>query len=182
MEASPVYALKFAALAATGMYPNANELMQQGRDIAVMQALSDAAKWLEAEFGGVAPDGYRWGDRHGTAFRNPYGGRLDGGWHPTDGGEDSVNVAGSSFFEPESTKVVKQFESQDGAVFRVVTSFAADGTPEAVVNFPPGNSADPDSPHFDDTLRDWIDGRYHHYPFRRHEVDAVTEQVVTLEP
>lgn len=182
MDASPVYALKFAALAATGMYPNANELMQEGRDILVMEALSDAAKWLTAEFGSVSPNRYRWGDRHGTAFRNAYGGELDGGWHPTDGGEDTVNVSGSSFFVSDSTDVVERFESQDGAVFRVVTGFAEDGTPEAVVNFPPGNSADPSSPHFADTLADWIGDRYHHYPFRRAEVDAATESTVTLEP
>nr|WP_276599223.1 penicillin acylase family protein [Nannocystis sp. SCPEA4] len=181
MDASPVYALKFAALAATGMYPNANELMQQGRDILVMEALVDAADWLTAEFGAVSPHRYRWGDRHGTGFRNAYGGELDGGWHPTDGGEDTVNVSGSSFFD-ENLDVQPQFESNDGAVFRVVTSFAADGVPQAVVNFPPGNSADPASPHFADTRSDWIEDRYHHYPFRRHEVEAATAETVTLEP
>ncbi|PCC66723.1 penicillin amidase [Nannocystis exedens] len=182
MDASPVYALKFAALAATGMYPNANELMQEGRDLLVMEALVDTAEWLTAEFGSVSPHRYRWGDRHGTGFRNAYGGELDGGWHPTDGGEDTVNVSGSSFFEPESTDVRPRFESNDGAVFRVITGFDGEGVPQAVVNFPPGNSADPTSPHFADTLEDWIEDRYHHYPYRRHEVEAATRETVTLEP
>lgn len=182
MEASPVYALKFAALAATGMYPNANDLMQEGRDVLVMEALSDAARWLTREFGSVSPHRYRWGDRHGTGFRNVFGGELDGGWHPTDGGEDTVNVSASTFFVTGSSDVRPQFESNDGAVFRVVTGFAADGVPEAVVNFPPGNSADPTSPHFSDTLEDWIEDRYHHFPFRRGEVDEMVLETVTLEP
>lgn len=181
LDASPVYALKFAALAVTGEYPNADDVMKQGRDVLVMQALDDAAKWLTQEFGGVDASRYTWGDRHGTGFRNGYGGQLDGGWHPTDGGEDSVNVSGSHFYEAMSTSQVRpQFESNDGPVFRTVTTFAADGTPEAVVNFPRGNSAEPASPHFGDTLHDWIEDRYTHYPFRRGEVEAATETVITL--
>lgn len=183
LDASPVYALKFTALAVTGGYANASEVMQQGRAVAVMQALSDTAAWLTTEFGGVDPSRYRWGDRHGTGFRNSFGGALDGGWHPTDGGEDSINVSGSHFFAKDSTTVVReQFESNDGPVFRVVTTFAADGTPEAVVNFPIGNSADPSSPHFKDTLPDWIEDKYGYYPFRRAEVEAATETVITLSP
>lgn len=183
LEASPVYALKFAALAATGAYPNSDGVMQQGRDVLVMQALDRTADWLTEEFGGVDPSLYTWGDRHGTGFRNAFGGALDGGWHPTDGGEDSVNVSSSTFFETDSTTSVRpQFESNDGAVFRVVTSFAADGTPEAVVNFPPGNSADPASPHFADTLADWIADKFEPYPYRRAEVEAATESTITLAP
>lgn len=183
LEASPVYALKFTALALTGTYPNAGLVLQEGREKLVLSALDRTAEWLTAEFGGVEPERYTWGDRHGTAFRNGFGGALDGGWHPTDGGEDSVNVSGSTFFVPESTTEVRdQFESEDGPVFRVVTRFAADGTPEAFVNFPRGNSGDPNSPHFDDTLGDWIEDKYTQYPFRRDEVVAATESVITLEP
>lgn len=183
LEASPVYALKFASLALRDEYPNSAGVMQEGRDLLVMRALSRTAGWLTAEFGSVDPATYTWGDRHGTGFRNALGMQLDGGWHPTDGGEDSVNVSGSHFYVSGSTtEVVPQFESNDGPVFRVVTRFAADGTPEALVNFPRGNSAEPGSPHFGDTLHDWIEDRYTHYPFRRHEVVEATETVVMLEP
>lgn len=183
LEASPVYALKFTALAVTGVYPNADLVLQEGRDVLVLEALEATAEWLTAEFGGVEPNRYTWGDRHGTHFGNAYGGELDGGWHPTDGGEDSVNVSGSNFFEPMSTTTVRErFESEDGPVFRSVTRFAADGTPESFVNFPRGNSGDPKSPHFGDTLSDWIEDKYSYYPFRRNEVEAATESVVTLQP
>jgi penicillin amidase len=183
LDASPVYALKFTALAVTGVYPNADQVLQEGRDVLVLEALAQAAEWLTEEFGGVEPDRYTWADRHGTAFHNSYGGALDGGWHPTDGGEDTVNVSSSTFYAPDSTTQVRdRFESEDGAVFRAVTRFAADGTPEQFVNFPRGNSGDPDSPHFADTLSDWIEDKYTYYPYRRAEVEAATETVITLDP
>ena len=182
-ELAKFQALKFTALAVTGVYPNADLVLQEGRDVLVLEALVAAAEWLTAEFGGVEPNRYAWGDRHGTYFRNAYGGKLDGGWHPTDGGEDSVNVSGSTFFAPDSTTTVRErFESEDGPVFRVVTRFAEDGTPESFVNFPRGNSGDPDSPHFSDTLSDWIEDKYSYYPYRRNEVEAATESVITLQP
>jgi penicillin amidase len=64
----------------------------------------------------------------------------------------------------------------------VVTTFAEDGTPEAMVNFPRGNSGEPSSPHWDDTLNDWVEDVYTPFPFRREDVDAVTEQTIVLEP
>lgn len=182
LDASPVFALKFTTLAITGVYPQSEGVLQDGRDLLVMRALAKTADWLTDEFGGVEPEKYTWGDRHGTYFRSPVGGELDGGWHPTDGGEDSINVSASNFYVSESTEVRERFESEDGPVFRVVTRFADDGTPEAVVNFPRGNSGEPSSPHFGDTLEAWIEDEYAPYPFRRAEVEAATDTVVTLEP
>ena len=53
---------------------------------------------------------------------------------------ENVNVEGAA---NEGGAVADRFDSHDGAIFRVVTTFAEDGTPEAHCNFPPGNSADP---------------------------------------
>ncbi len=182
MEASPVTALKLTVLAATEQYENGDAVMQQGRDVLVMSALSDTAAWLTEEFGAVNPGMYSWGMRHGTGFRNPVGGALDGGWWPTHGGEDSVNVSSSVFYVTDTTDVRKQFESNDGAVFRLVTRFAPDGTPEATINFPRGNSGEPGSPHFDDTLDDWRDGVYSKLPFNRPEVNVATTEKFVLKP
>jgi penicillin amidase len=180
-EASAIYGLKFTSLAIRGEYPQGEALLQQGRDILVLKALAAAADWLIAEFGSVNPGMYTWGERHGTGFRNGFGGDLDGGWHPTHGGEDTVNVSSSKFFSTPP-EVRDQFESNDGAVFRMVARFAEDGTPEAFVNFPRGNSGDPKSPHFGDTLEDWRDGKYTKFPFTRAEVDAAAERTIVLEP
>ena len=67
-------------------------------------------------------------------------------------------------------------------MYRLVTTFAEDGTPQAWVNFPAGNVGDPASAHWDDTLQDWVDGTYTRLPFTRAEVDAAAETIVTLEP
>jgi penicillin amidase len=182
LEASPVTALKLTALAATGQFPNGDGVMDEGRDVLVMSALSDAAVWLNAEFGAVNPAMYTWGERHGTGFRNALGGDLDGGWIATHGGEDTVNVSSSVFYEPDSTDVNKIFESNDGPVFRSVTSFKEDGTPETFMNFPRGNSGDPTSPHFADTVDDWVNGVYKKYPYTRAEVDATKPTRIVLKP
>jgi len=174
------FAIKFPMLAVTGVYPRGDELLQGGRDRLVLQALQRTATFLRERFGAIDPAGYRWGDLHGTRFDNPFGGALDGGWVPSDGGEDTVNVSSSQFFA--GTEVAERFDSVDGAIFRVVTGFREDGTPEAWANFPRGNSGDPASPHFGDTLDDWLEDRYSPLPFTRAEVDAAAETVRMLEP
>ena len=83
---------------------------------------------------------------------------------------------------PGSGGIAERFDSTDGAIFRVVTTFAEDGTPQAHCNFPPGNSADPTSPHFQDTLEDWLEDEYTRLPFTRTEIDAVAESTHILEP
>ncbi len=182
MEASAVTALKYTGLVLTGQFPEGDALLDGGREVLVMSALSDTAAWLSDQFGAVNPGMYTWGMRHGTGFRNGFGGELDGGWVATHGGEDTINVSGSKFYQPDSTDVVERFESNDGPVFRVVTHFKDDGTPEAFVNFPRGNSGNPDSPHFSDTLEDWRNGVYTKYPYSRDEVDAALEERRLLKP
>jgi penicillin amidase len=180
LEEETPFAIKFPVLAVTGGYPRADEILQGGRNTVVLQALVRTAEWLRERYGAVDPAGYRWGDVHGTRFDNAFGGLLDGGWIPTDGGEDTVNVSSSLFFD--GTRVAERFDSTQGAIFRVVTGFREDGTPEAWANFPRGNSADPASPHFDDTLDAWVEDQYEPLPFTREDVEAATVSTRTLDP
>jgi penicillin amidase len=181
LEQEATFLVKFPLLAVTGVYPNADALFENGRSWHLLRALERAAGFLEDRFGSVDPAGYSWGDMHGTRFDNDVGGALDVGWVPTVGGEDTINVSTSRFLDAGG-RPAERFDSITGAAFRVVTRFGDDGTPEAFIAFPPGNSEDPTSPHFDDTLEDWVEGRYQPAPFRRADVDAVTEQVMRLEP
>jgi penicillin amidase len=73
-------------------------------------------------------------------------------------------------------------ESRAGAVYRMVTSFGADGTPSAVVNFPIGVSGVPGSTHWLDTQDDWVNGRYRPMPYERAAVDADARERTTLMP
>lgn len=180
LEEETPFVIKMPGLAVTGQYPRSDEILQEGRDVILLTALRRTAQLLVARFGSVDAADYAWGDMHGTRFDNPFGGRLDGGWVPTDGGEDTVDVSSSKFYGEGN--VAERFDSTSGAIFRVVTTFGADGVPEAWANFPRGNSADPDSPHFDDTVDAWVAGEYEQMPFRRAEVDAAATVTLRLEP
>jgi penicillin amidase len=179
--AQPPFVLKFPALALLGEYES-DGLIQEGPEWLALEGLRETAEWLTTRFGGIDPSNYTWADMHGTDFENPYGGELDGGWVPTNGGEDTVNVSSSNFYADSNGNAAERFDSHDGAIFRLVTTFAEDGTPEATLNFPRGNSGDPSSPHWADTLEDWTNGVYTPLPFRREEVDAAKESTVTLTP
>ena len=181
LGAEAAFVIKIPVLGVLDQYPNSADLLGASRDVVLLETLSRVADLIETRYGSVDPMGYTWGEAHGTAFSNPFGGDLDGGWWPSDGGEDTVNVSSSTFLS-ETGSTADRFDSHDGAVFRVVTTFAEDGTPEAFANFPPGNSADPSSPHFDDTRDAWLEDQYTYLPFRRTEVDAAAETTVVLEP
>lgn len=177
----PPFVIKVPALSLLGEYQGAG-LIQESPEWVAVEGLRRAAEWFNATYGSVDPSGYSWGDMHGTRFENPFGANLDGGWVPTDGGEDTLNVSSSNFYANTAGDTAERFDSKDGAIFRVVTTFAEDGVPEAQVNFPRGNSGDPNSPHWDDTLEDWVEGVYTHFPYRREEVDAAAESSFTLSP
>jgi len=181
LGAEPVFVIKIPILAVLDQYPESAALLGASRDVVLLESLSRAADLLETRYGSVDPVGYTWGDVHGTDFSNPFGGDLYGGWWPSDGGEDTVNVSSTSFLN-ESGGVADRFDSHAGAIFRVVTGFADDGTPETWCNFPPGNSADPQSSNFDDTRDAWLADEYAYLPFRREEVEAVTDVIIVLEP
>lgn len=177
----PPYIIKIPALALLGEYSD-GALIQESREWVAIEALVRTADWLNERFGGLDPKLFRWGDVHGTYFGHPLGDDLDGDWIPTNGGEDTINVSSSNFYADPLGAPAKRFESRSGPIFRVVTTFAEDGTPEATLNFPRGNSGDPNSPHWDDTLDDWVEGVYTPLPFRREQVEAAMESSYTLTP
>jgi penicillin G amidase len=179
--AEPPFVLKIPALALLGEYQGEG-LIQESPEWVAVEALARTAAWLDATYGGIDPSNYSWGEMHGTRFSNPFGAQLDGGWVPTDGGEDTVNVSSSNFYANAAGNTAERFDSHAGAIFRVVTTFADDGTPVSSINFPRGNSGNPASPHWDDTLHDWVEGVYTPLPFRRDEVEAARESSYTLTP
>ena len=181
LEAESPFIIKIPMLAVQRLYPRADELMQDGRDVLVLRALSRTADLLTQRFGGVDPAGYRWGDMHGTFFDNPFGERLELGFVSTDGGEDTVNVSSSRFLDDNGAPA-ERFDATSGAIFRVVTTFDEDGTPRSFANFPPGNVESPDDPGFTNTLEDWAAGRYTELAFGRADVEAGAVGQRTLDP
>ncbi|MEM6291944.1 MAG: penicillin acylase family protein [Myxococcota bacterium] len=181
LEAESPFIIKIPMLAVQRLYPRADELMQDGRDVAVLRALSRTAELLTQRFGSVDPAGYRWGDAHGTFFDNPFGERLELGFVSTDGGEDTVNVSSSRFLDDNGAPA-ERFDATSGAIFRVVTTFDEDGTPRSFANFPPGNVESPDDPGFANTLEDWTEGRYAELAFARTDVEEASVAQRVLDP
>jgi penicillin amidase len=169
-QAAP-FMLKLPVLAITGSYPRSGDILDADPERLMRRALDRTARFLREQFGGLEPGRYRWADVHTTRFASPYGGALDGGAVATAGGVDTVNVSVARFFA-EDGSALSRWSAVSGPIFRTVTSFAADGTPQAWANFPRGNSGDPDSPHWADRLPDWVSGTYRRLPFSRPEIEA----------
>jgi penicillin amidase len=180
-DASSVFVLKLAILAAEDAFEGGLALLQRGLADTMLNALADTAAWLEARFGTVDPAGYRWADAKVSSFRNDFGGRLDQGLVETDGGDGTLNVSEGSAYA-EGAGLRDRIVSGSGAVYRMVATFAEDGVPEARLCFPPGNSGDPDSPFFANTLTDWVEGRYAPLRFRRADVEADVREQLVLRP
>jgi penicillin amidase len=178
--ASPIYAIKFGLLALTEAFAAAPTFLQEGRAQLLLAALDETSTFLGERFGSPTAEGATWEDFHGTHFRGLWGERLDGGLVRTDGSDGTVNVSGASFFADD--EVVETHASTAGAIYRMSIGFAEDGVPTATFNYPPGNSGDPDSPHFADTLDDWVQGTFQPLLFRTADVEAGAAVELTLQP
>lgn len=181
LSASHGTMIKWTLQAVEGRFANSEMLLQGGRDYLVLGALSDAAAFLTRRFGGVDPavTPYTWGDFHGTYFGSDVP-AFDAGWVATDGGDGTVDVSDANFFADGDNPM--RISSRAGPIYRTVYSFDADGTPRAVTCFPRGVSGEPTSPHWDDTLDDWVEGRYRPLLFRRAEIEADMEEMFTIDP
>lgn len=173
LEAAPMYMLKIASLAVSGAYPNGDAVMQEGRDAIVMMALDETAVWLATRFGSVDPAGYRYADMRVSSMDGAYGRGLPMPIVPTDGGEDTVNVAQSTF--RDGGEIAEQWVSHWGPIERQVMTFEADGRPRSWANHALGNVAEPDSPHYDDAMSDWVEGVYRELLFDRAAVEEAAE-------
>ncbi|MCC6551636.1 MAG: penicillin acylase family protein [Polyangiaceae bacterium] len=176
---SPIYMLKFGLQAVIGAYAGSDAFLQEGKSLLIMQALDDTAAFLTERYGGVDA-AYSWADLHETHFGSVWGEGLEGGSVPTDGADGTVNVSATTFFDGASP--AEKLSSGAGAIFRLVTGFDEDGVPRAMVNYPRGNSGDPESPYWDSTLDDWVNGVHKPMLFRTAEVEAGSTEERVLKP
>ncbi len=180
MELQPVFIMKIAVNTMRGLFPEGDDVLQEGRNWIALAALADTAEYLDTQFGGVAPDNYKMSDVKFTFFNGTTGRGIERGKFPTAGSDDTINVAaGHNFFAPAGG-VDEELLSRHGSIFRHVTTFAEDGTPELYFNMPLGNAGEPDSPHYMDLNDDWLNGGYRKMWFSRQEVEDHEESRYTL--
>jgi penicillin amidase len=177
---APFFVMKVALQTLAGLEPATEPLLDgEGPHGLLLGALEETATWLTARFGGVEPSRYRFDAVRFSDFDNAFGLGMPVLQVPTDGGEDTVNVAHARF--REDGRPLYDWPSDYGPVERMIAHFpTADGPPRIHFNFPLGNVAEPDGPHFDDLLPDWTEGRVREMPYSAAEVAAAAERRVRL--
>ncbi len=180
MDLQPVFIIKIATMALRGEFPDGEVVLQEGRDALVVGALADTAALLTERFGGVDPAGYRLGDFRVTSFDAATGVGIDRGTFAAMGGESTVNVAADASFFALTGGVHDQSVSHWGPIFRHTATFDEAGTPQLYFNFPLGNVAEPDSPHYMDMHEAYLEGDYLRMYYARDEVLDHAERSFTL--
>lgn len=158
-EEEPVYIAKFSTLA---LRHETASLLDGPRSAVLLGALDEALAAFTAR-GEPA-----WGDMHRAVFRRPDRSTRA---LATPGGDSSLNVAQSVCWADGG--LAETCESDAGAVYRFVTGFAEDGTPEADFACP-ACLLDGDA--------DWVEGRFVRLPFRRADVEAAAAETRRLMP
>ena len=87
---------------------------------------------------------------------------------------------GSEYTPSQSLPRAGDFRQMNGPSVRLVVDVGSWDNSRAVNH--PGQSGDPESPHYRDLAPLWRDGRYFPLAYSRKAVEAVTEKVILLVP
>jgi penicillin amidase len=137
----------------------------QALGISLRAALDQA----EHQFG---PDmqSWQWGKLHQIRFHHPLGvPAFERGPVARPGDGNTVNATSGA-----------AFQQTNGASYREILDLS--DWDRSVMTNVPGESGDPESPHYSDLLDDWASGRYHPMPFTRKAVEAAAAEHWLLVP
>lgn len=113
---------------------------------------------------------WRWGNVHQILFRHPLNHEaFDRGPVLRPGDGNSVNATSGA-----------AFRQTNGASYRQILDLS--NWDRSVMTNVPGESGDPESPHYSDLLDEWASGRYHPMPFSRQAVEAAADERIWLMP
>jgi penicillin amidase len=148
------------------------------RDRVLLTSLAAAYADMEHMLGSD-PAAWQWGKLHHTYVAHPMGvladtatrAKLNVGPLPRQGGTYTVNV---------SAYRATDYLQQSGASFRVVVDVGNWDNSRAM-NMP-GQSGDPDSPHYRDLAPQWARGEYFPLLYSKAAVEAATASRIVLSP
>jgi penicillin amidase len=128
---------------------------------------------------GPDPQAWQWGQLHYSYYGHPMStmgdgslrGKLNVGPFPAQGGANTVNQ--SSYRPSDFLKV-------NGPSFRLVVDVGNWDNSRAMNT--PGQSGDPDSPHYRDLAQAWGKGEYFPLLYSRKLIEAATETTIRLQP
>jgi penicillin amidase len=165
-----IYAPLFAGAAARPSLEVLLTRMERAPSATLLEKTAEEA-WRDLERT-LGPDRaqWRWGRLHQLTLRHPAGvpewnlGPLE-----RPGDANTPNAAGGA-----------GFRQANGASYRQILDLA--DWDRSVMTNVPGESGNPESPHYKDLLEEWHRGGYHPMPFSRSAVEAATERVTVLQP
>ena len=147
-------------LAALEEHPNAKALADS-----LHAALGEIGRQLGSDM-----NSWTWGKIHHIDFHHPLGRKaFDRGPVARPGDGNTVNATSGA-----------RFQQTNGASYRQILDLS--DWDRSVMTNVPGESGDPESPHYSDQLDDWAAGRYHPMPFSRRAVEAAATERLWLVP
>ena len=148
------------------------------RDQLLLTTLKTA--WEEMEkLQGPEPAMWQWGKLHFNLSEHPFAPAVE------DAMRARINVGpiaknGSEYTPNQSLPRTTDFRQMNGPSVRLVVDVGKWDNSRAVNH--PGQSGDPESPHYRDLAPLWRDGRYFPLAYTRKAVESVTERVILLLP
>ena len=144
--------------------------LEQHADPRVLAESLQAAEAELRETLGPDRSQWSWGKLHRIEFRHPLG---QAAWNrgpvARPGDSNTVNATSGN-----------GYRQTNGASYRQILD-VADWDRSVMTNVP-GESGDPESPHYSDLLDDWAAGRYHPLPYSRKAVERAAVERIALAP
>jgi penicillin amidase len=136
---------------------------------ALRESLRQSVDYLETTYGSSIGN-WKWGNVHQIHFRHPLNvARFHRGPIARPGDGNTVNSTSGS-----------NFRQSNGASYRHILD-VADWDRSVMTNVP-GESGDPESPHYSDLLDEWAQGKYHPMVYSRKAVESATVEKIHLVP
>nr|WP_240766513.1 penicillin acylase family protein [Paraburkholderia flava] len=151
---------------------------QEKRDAVLLASLRDAYREM-VQLQGANSSAWQWGKLQTNLNAHPFADLVDADMRA------KLNVGpigkgGSAYTPNQSTYRAKDFRQTNGPSFRVIVDVGNWDNSRAV-NLP-GESGDPDSPHYRDLAQMWLNGEYFPLLYTRAAVEKVTEKRIHLVP
>jgi penicillin amidase len=148
------------------------------RDAVLLTSLHDAYQEM-VHLQGPNRDTWQWGKLQTNLNAHPFADLVD------DATRAKLNVGpigkgGSAYTPNQSTYRASDFRQTNGPSFRVIVDVGNWDNSRAV-NLP-GQSGDPDSPHYRDLAQMWLNGEYFPLLYTRAAVEEATEKRIHLVP
>jgi penicillin amidase len=148
------------------------------RDAVMLSSLRDAYREMVQLQGGDAR-AWQWGKLQTNLNAHPFADLVDADMRAKlDVGP--LGKGGSAYTPNQSTYRASDFRETNGPSFRVIVDVGNWDNSRAV-NLP-GESGDPDNPHYRDLAQMWLNGEYFPLLYTRAAVERATEQRIRLVP